>query len=86
MASIDRSYICALGPIKLELTDVSSYTDGDTITSRLQRPLFATHFSQADLGGTNSGSVTISGRTLTLRDANPTGGGADNNWVITFGF
>ena len=86
MAVIDKSYICALGPIKLEILDVSAYTDGDTISSRLQRPLFATHFSQADLASTASGSVTISGRTLTLRDANPTGGGSDNNWVVIFGF
>lgn len=72
MALTENSrYTAALGPIKLELINITSdATDDDTIDTRLVRVLAATILSaNTDLTGTaDPASVTVSGKTLTLRD------------------
>jgi hypothetical protein len=77
----DRALIAVLGPLKVEVIQVTAVVDGDTITSKLANPTFALMFSTADAGGTSTNpSVTVSGKTLTLRDPATT-----TNTVLVFG-
>ena len=65
----DKSFIAALGPFKIEVIFLTSVTNDDTVSSKLVRPLAAWMFPAADAAATTqTQSVTISGKTLTLRD------------------
>jgi hypothetical protein len=79
-------FITTLGPIKLEVITVENITTADTVVSNIQRPLFAT----ANLTNTGANTalatnVSISGRTLTLTNANISAG-VDDATILVFGF
>lgn len=77
----DKSLIVPLGFFKMEVIQLTGVVDNDTIESRLANPTFAFMVPNADAGGTSvNPSVTISGKTLTLRDPSVTA-----NVVIVFG-
>ncbi len=65
----DKPLIVALGPVMLEIIQLTAVVNDDTITSRLANPTHAFMVPAADAAATTQNqSVTISGRTLTLRD------------------
>lgn len=73
--------IVALGPIKVEIAQFTAVTNGDTYTSRIQRPLFALAFNDGDASGANNISAAVSGRTVTFHDPDITTVG-----LLVFGF
>ncbi len=81
MATVDRRFITALGPVKLEIVDLSSTSDGETFDSLLQNPLFAVALNQGDAAGSNSISAAVSGKTVTIHDPDVT-----NVVALVFGF
>jgi len=84
MATIDNSYILALGPIKAEVFDLSAVTDADTVTARLQRPTFGFALNVTD--GENTAlaiGVSISGRTITLNNSSLS---SSDVVLVLFGF
>lgn len=65
----DRSLIAALGPMKMELVQLTSVSDGETYASKLANPTLALVFPAADAGGTSTNpSATVSGKTVTIND------------------
>ena len=78
----DKSFIFALGPLKVEYMRLSSVSNDDTIDTRLASPLGAMMFPDGDAGGTVNCSASVSGKTITLRD--PTS--ATNHFLLVFGF
>ena len=65
---VGKSYIAALGPFKIEVIHLTDPNDGDTVTSKLANPSFACAMVTGDATGTTDISVSLSGKTLTLRD------------------
>lgn len=66
---IDKSYIAALGPLKVEFIFISvALSDGDTVTSALANPTYAAAVPIGDVGGTNNASASLSGKTVTIHD------------------
>lgn len=67
----DRSLILALGPLKVEVVQISSANDGDTYDSKLANPTFALFLPDGDMGGTAwTGSASVSSGTVTVHDPN----------------
>lgn len=67
----DRSLIAVLGPLKMEVVQISAANDGDTYASKLVAPSFALFLPDGDMTGTAwQGSATVSGKTVTVRDPN----------------
>ncbi len=65
----DRALILALGPLKIEVIQLTSVVNGDTIASKLANPTFALLFPTADADSTTQNpSATVSGKTVTLLD------------------
>ena len=85
MATVSNRALCALGPIKMEILNLTAVTTADTVTTLMQRPVFA-------MGVQNSGTaaattqlgVAISGKTLTLTSSDFAGAATVN--VLVFGF
>ena len=85
MATISNRHVAALGPIKLEAINVISVTDADTITTLIQRPVWAMAVNNTDTETTSAAmSISISGKTLTLNNANLTASSEVN--ILVFGF
>jgi len=78
---VGKSYIAALGPFKIEVVHLTDPNDGDTFTSKLSNPSFAFGVVTGDATGTVDLSVSLSGKTVTLRDPP----GSLNVCVIVFG-
>lgn len=69
VTSADKAFIAALGPFKIEVVRLTSVSNDDTYSSKLTNPLAAFMVPAADANATTQNqSVTISGKTLTLRD------------------
>jgi len=85
MATVANRFTAVLGPIKMEVLNLTAVTTADTVTTLMQRPLFA-------IGVQNSGTaaattqvgVAISGKTLTLTSSDFAGAAVLN--VLVFGF
>jgi hypothetical protein len=84
MATVSDQIITVLGPIKLEVINLTAVDDGDTVSTRIQRPSFAVAFSTVDdnntIGVIQAG---ISDKTLTL---NNSGLSSSTVVVLVFGF
>lgn len=78
----DKSFIAALGPMKMEVIQVTNVTTLDTIESKLANPTFVHFLPVGDMGGAAwTGSATLSDKTITLRDPNVVTAGT----VLVFG-
>lgn len=77
----DKALIAALGPMKMEVIQVTSASNGETVESKLQNPTFAFMLPNGDASGTFDGSAAVSGKTITLHDPPASG----NIVVIVFG-
>jgi hypothetical protein len=84
MATVTNQIITVQGPIKLEIINLSDVTDGDTVSTRIQRPDFALAVSTVDDNNTIGViQVGISDKTLTL---NNSGLSSSTVVVLVFGF
>ena len=84
MATVSNRFIAALGPVKMEIVDLTSLTDGDTFTTLIQNPKFALC---GEYGTDANGTATPSISTKTVTINNPTtGGGSGKVCVLVFGF
>lgn len=74
-----------LGPIKMEILNLTGVTDADTVTSQLQNPKFGFGVVYSD-GSPMTAAInpSISGRTVTINSADLSGD--DNMVLILFGF
>ncbi len=83
-ATVSNRFVVALGPIKMEILNLTTVTDADTVSTLIQRPLFAIGVSNSDETATNNTNISISGKTLTINNADF--GGADECNILVFGF
>jgi hypothetical protein len=84
MADVDHRYTAVLGPIKMEVIDLSDVDDADTVASILARPTHAVAISMVDDNNTiGVVQVGVSGKTLTLNNSNLS---ASDLLVLVFGF
>lgn len=82
--TVASRYIVPLGPVKMEVLNLTGVTDADTVTSQLQNPKFAMAVINTDNGAaTAPTNVSISGRTLTLNSADISSSEIN---VLVFGF
>ncbi len=81
MATVDRRYTTVLGPIKMEVLDLSSVVDGESVSSLLQAPQFAIAANQGDASGSNGISAAVSGKDITIHDPDVT-----DVILVVFGF
>ncbi len=65
----DKALIAALGPFKIEILQLTSVSNDDTVSSKLVRPIAAFMVPSVDATSTTQNqSATVSGQTITLRD------------------
>lgn len=84
MADVDNRHVVALGPIKMEALNLSDVDDADTVTSLLQRPIWAMGVPGTDTASvTVAVNITISGKTLTINQSELSGEILN---VLVFGF
>lgn len=85
MATVANRHIAALGPIKVEILNLTSVSDADTVTTLIQNPSFAMGVNNTDTETTSAAlNVSISSKTLTINNANLTGSSVVN--ILVFGF
>ena len=87
MATVDQRFITVLGPIKMEILDLSDVDTGDTFVSNLQRPLFGGVIVNED-NQTGAALAFGTGSASAERTGTITGSGlsADDCVVLVFGF
>lgn len=83
MATVDKRYITALGPIKMEVMFLSAVTTADTVTSLLANPVNAVFQSDNTGGATVAPAASVSSKTITLTQ---TALAAGTGTLIVFGF
>ena len=83
MATVSSRYSAVLGPIKMEVAQLTAVTTADTVTSVMQRPLFGFFVPNADTSITQETQVVVSGRTVTLTNSQLS---ADDGVLMLFGF
>lgn len=84
MATVSTQKITSLGPIKMEVVQLTSVTDQDTFVTLIQNPQFAVA-TEYGTDANNTVQAAISSRTVTIH--NPTtGGGSGKVAVLVFGF
>ena len=84
-ATVVNSFVTVLGPIKMEVANLSSVDSTDTYTTTIQRPLFAFFVTtSATVAANDVGNlVEISGRVITITNA---GLSAETGVLMVFGF
>ena len=66
----DRSLIASLGPLKMEVVILTGVVlEEETFVSKLANPSFAIAFNNGDAGGSNLISASVSGKTVSVHDA-----------------
>ena len=84
MATIADRFIAVEGPRKKEVLSLTAVTDGDTVTSQLQRPTFGYFVPTTDdNSAAEKVGVSISGRTVTLNNDDLS---ADTGILTLYGF
>jgi len=84
MATVGFKKKASLGPVLVEVVNLTGVTDQDTYTTIMQRPLFAMAVEQgADANSTVQAAV--SGRTVTLHNQTA-GAAAGDIALLVFGF
>jgi len=86
MATVGNRLMSVQGPYKHEVLNLSAVTDADTVTSQMQRPLFAIFITTTDtVADTVAVNVGVSSRTLTINSSDLSGG-ADTGVMLIWGF
>ena len=83
----NKSLIAALGPMKMEVVEITAVTDLDTYNSKLANPTFGFMFANEDAGAVSVNSsvvTTADSRVVTLH--NPPAGAASATILVLFGF
>jgi len=85
MATVSQRFTAVEGPMKKEVINLSAVNSADTVTSNLQRPVFAYFVpTSATVAANDVGTlVEISGRTITLTNA---GLVAETGVLVIYGF
>lgn len=84
-AVVSNRHVVALGPIKMELLNLTTVANADTVTTTIQRPLWALGVNNTNAETTSAAlNVAISGKTLTINNANLTGSSVVNIIVVGF--
>ena len=47
-ATVSNRFLVVLGPVKMEILNLTTVTDADTVTTNMARPLFAIGVSNSD--------------------------------------
>jgi hypothetical protein len=82
MATVDKRYITALGPIKMEVMFLSSLATGDTVTSNLASPSNCV-ITTDNAASTTPPAAAVSGKTITVTQTSLSGAVGT---LIVFGF
>lgn len=82
MATVASQKICALGPIKVEVVQLTAASGADTFTTLIQNPQAAGGWTTG-AADTSSLTCSISGKTVTLNSATLSNTTA---LVLVFGF
>jgi hypothetical protein len=86
-ATVATQKICALGPIKMEVLNLTGTTNADTFTTLIQNPQFAMASEQgANTASTVAIVLTGSGSKVGTIRQQTASGGAGNLTVLVFGF
>lgn len=83
MATVDKRYVTALGPIKMEVMFLSAVTTADTVTTLIQNPSNAILATDGTGGATVAPTASVSGKTITLTQTSLSAGTAT---LVVFGF
>jgi hypothetical protein len=82
-STVANRFLTALGPVKMEILNLTTVTTADTVTTNMQNPRFALGVDNTGALSVNT-SITISGKTLTITNSSYAGAGICN--VLVFGF
>jgi hypothetical protein len=84
MATVTNRYSAVLGPIKMEILNLTAVTDEDTVTTLMQGPVFAIAVPGTDAAAISVAiNVGVSGKTLTINSSDLS---AEIVNVLVFGF
>lgn len=80
-----KNFVAVLGPMKVEVANLSSVDSGDTYTTTIQNPSFAFFVpTSATVAANDVGNaISISGRVVTITNA---GLVAETGVLVVFGF
>lgn len=69
-ATVAYRFVLPLGPVKVEILNLTDVTDTNTVTTQMQRPLFGFGVVNTD-GSPMTAAInpSISGRTVTINSA-----------------
>jgi hypothetical protein len=84
MATVALQKITTLGPIKMEVVNLTAITNGDTFTTLIQNPLFVDIGEYGASATTATTTAAISGRTVTVTNASMNG--TQKAVALVFGF
>lgn len=82
MATISKRYVTVLGPVKMEVANLTDVNDNDTYNALIQNPDFAIFLGNT-ADATVGGSPSISDKTLTFNNSNLS---STAGVLIVFGF
>ena len=82
--TVANRFLSALGPIKMEILNLTGIATGDTVTTNMANPQFALGVDNTTGALTINTRVTLSGKTLTITNTSYAGAGVCN--VLVFGF
>lgn len=84
-ATVVKSFVTPLGPMKMEVANLSAVDSTDTYTTTMQNPLFAFFVTtSATVAANDVGNlIEISGRVITITNA---GLSDETGVLVAFGF
>ena len=86
MAAVQNRFIAALGPVKMEIVDLITITNGDTFTTLIQNPKFIaiSEYATSATTAVTTASVVASTKTVTIVNASMNG--TQKAVALVFGF
>lgn len=84
MATVNNRWIAALGPVKMEVVDVITITNGDSFTTLIQNPKAVSSSEYATSATTAVTTASISSKTVTIVNASMNG--TQKAVFLVFGF
>lgn len=84
MAAVQNRFIAALGPVKMEIVDLITITNGDTFTTLIQNPKFVAISEYATSATTAVTTASVSTKTVTIVNASMNG--TQKAVALVFGF
>lgn len=83
MATINKRHVTVLGPVKMEVINLTDVDDAETVSTLIANPSFGFAVNNDDGSDGNNTNVSISGKTITLNNSSLS---SSEVTLLVFGF